>query len=120
MRHKKSDIACFESSIPSSMLMSVICAPFSTWSRATSRAVSYWSFLINFLKRADPVTFVRSPTFTKRESGVIVSASRPLRRQAVCIFGILRGEMFFSDVTIAEIYSGRVPQQPPTKLTNPS
>ena len=38
-RLRKVTIAFSESSRPSSMLTSMICAPFSTWSRATSSAV---------------------------------------------------------------------------------
>ncbi len=37
---RKVVIACFASSSPSSMFTSTICAPFSTWLRATSTAVA--------------------------------------------------------------------------------
>ena len=37
-RLRKVTIAASESSSPSSILTSMICAPFSTWSRATCRA----------------------------------------------------------------------------------
>ena len=40
MRFRKVVIACSPSSRASSMLTSMICAPFSTWSRATSTAAS--------------------------------------------------------------------------------
>ena len=40
MRFRKVVIACSLSSRASSMLTSMICAPFSTWSRATSTAAS--------------------------------------------------------------------------------
>ena len=40
MRLRKMVIACSESSRASSMFTSTICAPFSTWSRATSTAAS--------------------------------------------------------------------------------
>ncbi len=66
-----------ESIKPSSMLTSIICAPLSTCWRATSRAVSKSSSLINFLKRAEPVTLVRSPTFTNKVSSEILNGSRP-------------------------------------------
>ena len=39
-RLRKRTMHSFDSNMPSSMLMSMIWAPFSTWSRATSRAVS--------------------------------------------------------------------------------
>ena len=73
-------IAASESSMLSSMFTSMICAPFSTCCRATVNASSYWSFLISLAKRGEPVTFVRSPTLTKLESGRTVNASMPLRR----------------------------------------
>ena len=40
IRLRKVTIAFSESSRPSSMLTSMICAPFSTWSRATSSAAA--------------------------------------------------------------------------------
>ena len=36
---------------------------------------------MSFLKRAEPVTFVRSPTFTKRISELSVNGSSPDRRK---------------------------------------
>ena len=44
IRFRKRVIAAFESSIASSMLTSIICAPFSTCWRATASASSYCSF----------------------------------------------------------------------------
>ena len=61
IRFRNRVIAATESSIASSMLTSMIWAPFSTCWRATSNAASKSSFRISFLNFADPVTFVRSP-----------------------------------------------------------
>ena len=78
MRFKKRTMAASASSIPSSMLISIICAPSSTCFRATSRAASYWSSRMRLLNRADPVTLQRSPTLTKFLP-VKEKLSRPLR-----------------------------------------
>ena len=71
-----------ESSMPSSMLTSMICAPPSTCCRATLIASSYFSSLMRRLNFAEPVTLVLSPTFMKSESSVMLSGSSPERRQA--------------------------------------
>ena len=81
IKFKKVTIASFESNMPSSMLISIICAPLSTCCRATSKAVSRSSSLINRAKRAEPVTLVLSPTLTYRLSAVILNGSKPLKRQ---------------------------------------
>jgi len=47
------------------MFTSMICAPFSTCSRATVSAPSKSSAAMSFLKRADPQTLVRSPMWMK-------------------------------------------------------
>ena len=73
-------MACWESSIPSSMLTSIIWAPFSTCCRATSSAASYSPARTSLANLRDPVTLVRSPTFTNSVSGPTVSGSRPLSR----------------------------------------
>ena len=78
---KKVVIACTPSSSASSILMSNICAPLSTCWRATDRASSY---LLSRMRRAnflEPVTLVRSPTFTKFVSGRTTSGSRPDNRR---------------------------------------
>jgi hypothetical protein len=68
IRFKKRVIAAAESSIASSMLTSMTCAPFSTCWRATETASSYSSLRISRAKALEPVTLVRSPTLTKSES----------------------------------------------------
>ena len=70
-------MACTPSSMPSSIFTSMICAPPSTCSLAIESASSYFSSLINRRNFRDPVTLVRSPTFTKLVSGVMTSGSNP-------------------------------------------
>ena len=119
IRLRKRTIAASASSIPSSMLISIICAPFSTCWRATSSASLYFSSLIKRLNLAEPVTLVRSPTFTNSESSPMLSGSRPARRQATGISGSLRGGKPSTARLIAAICSGVVPQQPPTIFKKP-
>ena len=118
-KFKNRTMAALPSSIPSSILMSIICAPSSTWVRAISSASSYSSFRIKRLNFAEPVMLARSPTFTNNESAVIFSGSRPERRQAGSISGRERGFTPSTAFTISRICSGVVPQQPPTILTKP-
>ncbi len=107
-------MAASASNMPSSMLISMICAPLSTCWRATSSASPYFSSFISRLKRAEPVTLVRSPTFTNRVLASIVSGSSPAKRQATGISGNGRGGTPATALTIAAICRGVVPQQPPT------
>ena len=65
---RKRTMAALLSSMASSMLMSMTCAPFSTCWRATARASSYWPFKIIRANALEPVTLVRSPTLTNRVS----------------------------------------------------
>ena len=67
-RFKNLIIAALESSIPSSILTSMICAPLSTCCCAISRAASKLSSFIRRANLAEPVTFVRSPTLINRLS----------------------------------------------------
>ena len=63
---------------------------------------------------------VRSPTLTKRLSSVIVSGSRPDRRiTGWCATGSRRA-LPSTAAAIAAMWSGVVPQQPPTKLRKPA
>ncbi len=68
-------------------------------------------------KRADPVTFVRSPIMRKFESGRSVSGSRPLQCARPSGAGGVRGGSGRTASAIARMCSGVVPQQPPTKFT---
>ena len=108
------------SSMPSSMLMSMICAPLSTCSRATSSACSNLPSLISFKNLAEPVTLVRSPTLTNRDCASIVSGSKPAKRQATGISGKTRGLCLSTASRITRICSGVLPQQPPIILSIPS
>src|SRR5512147_360061 len=74
---------------------------------------------MSFEKAGDPVTLVRSPMFTKLESGRIVTASRPLRRVKGSIVGIILGARPRTASAINLIWAGVVPQQPPTILSHP-
>ena len=119
-RLRKVRIACSESSIPSSKLMSMITAPASTCCRATSSAPSWLPSRMSFLNFAEPVTFVRSPTFTKFVSGPTVSGSRPDNRS---LGGGADRRCGLSPRTaspIARMCAGVVPQQPPTMFRNPA
>jgi hypothetical protein len=68
MRFRKRTMAALLSSMASSMLMSMTCAPFSTCWRATARASSNWPFRIIRAKALEPVTLVRSPMLTNSVS----------------------------------------------------
>ncbi len=110
-------IASADSSMPSSILMSIIWAPSFTCVSATSNPASYSFSIIRRLNFADPVILHRSPMLTNRESLVILKASNPARRQPGSISGILRGDLSETTSKIALMCSGVVPQQPPTILT---
>src|SRR5437867_6166064 len=73
-------IAALESSIASSMLTSMICAPFCTCWRATSTAAAKSPARISLANAREPVTLARSPTLTNNESSSMVSGSRPAKR----------------------------------------
>jgi len=75
--------------------------------------------MINLEKPGDPVTFVRSPMFTKSVSSPILSGSRPARRVRCSIVGTCRGGRPLSASAIALIWAGVVPQQPPATLMKP-
>ena len=76
-RFRNVRIACTESRSPSSMFTSRICAPPSTCCRATASASAYCPASTSFANLGEPVTFVRSPTLTKFESGRMTKGSRP-------------------------------------------
>src|SRR5207253_2783456 len=76
----KRSIAALPSSMPSSMLTSMICAPASTCWRATATAAAKSPALIRSRNFAEPVTLVRSPTLTNSDPGPMLRGSRPERR----------------------------------------
>ena len=63
--------------------------------------------------------FVRSPIFIKLLSGLIVKGSNPLNFVNLSIVGIFRGLIFCTQFAISFIWSGVVPQHPPTIFSNP-
>jgi hypothetical protein len=63
---------------------------------------------------------VRSPTLTNRLSSVIENGSRPERRIAGSMVGTARRGVPSTAAAMAAMCSGVVPQQPPTRLTNPA
>ncbi len=113
-------IACSASSRSASMFTSSRFAPPRTCSSATSTAPWKSFASIRRRKRADPVTFVRSPTTTNPVSGPITNGSRPEKRGLVSRAGTCRGGSPSTARAIACVCSGVVPQQPPTRLTRPS
>ena len=119
MRFRKCVIHPSESKRPSSKLTSMIFAPFSTCCKATASAPSQLDSNIIFLNRGDPVTLVRSPTFTKVCFASILKGSNPLNRviagMGLSSLGAI--ERVFS--TVALMCSGVVPQQPPMILMKP-
>ena len=112
-RFINSRIRLFESSIPSSRLISIICAPLITCCRATCNASSSFPSLISFENFGEPVTFVLSPTLTKFILSSMCKGSNPLSRQCFLILGILLGGYFSLNFLISLMCSGVVPQQPP-------
>ena len=118
-RFKKRRILACESSIASSILISIICAPFSTCWRATASASSNFSSRIRRKKALEPVTLVRSPTLTNKESSSIFKASRPERRVLIGTSGTSRAATPCIAAKMAAICAGVVPQQPPTIFTKP-
>ena len=120
IRFKNVTIADFESNMPSSILISMTCAPFSTCCRATASASSNSPLRINRLNIAEPVTLVRSPTFTKPVVSSAINGSSPDRRITGSFIGISRGWCLATFSAIKRMCSGVVPQQPPIMLTRPA
>ena len=119
MRLRYFTIASLESNSPSSILMSIIWAPFSTCWRATSRAASYSPSRISRLNLAEPVTLVRSPTFMKPLVSSAMKGSSPESRiTRGAVLSALVGWCLTRDA-ISTMWSGVVPQQPPTIFTSP-
>ena len=77
IRFRKRTMAAWLSSMASSMLMSMIWAPFSTCWRATAKACSNSPFKIIRAKALEPVTLVRSPMLTKSELASMFTGSKP-------------------------------------------
>ena len=77
---RKRSIAALLSSMASSMLTSMTCAPFSTCWRATASASSNWPLRISRAKAFEPVTLVRSPMLTNSVPSPMATGSSPDRR----------------------------------------
>ena len=77
IKFKKYFMALSESSMPSSIFMSITCAPFSTCCLATDTASSNFSSIIRRAKALEPVTFVLSPTLINKVSSFILNGSSP-------------------------------------------
>ena len=68
---------------------------------------------------AEPVMLVRSPTLRNSESSVTESGSRPDRRNAGVDSDGTRGASPSTVLAMWAMWSGVVPQHPPTRLTKP-
>ncbi|CDA21324.1 unknown [Bacteroides sp. CAG:144] len=77
MRFRNVTISFCASSMASSILMSMICAPSSTCLRAIPRASSYFFSEISRKNLREPATLHRSPTLIKLFSGMIFNSSKP-------------------------------------------
>ncbi len=120
MRRRKRVIAATPSSIASSMLTSMSWAPFATCSRAMSTASSSRSSAISRANLREPVTFVRSPTFTNvSPGGGITTGSRPDRYVLALRSTIGRGGSPATAAEMAAMCAGVVPQQPPAMFSSP-
>jgi hypothetical protein len=112
-----------ESSMPASMLTSSTFAPLRTCWTATSTAASKSPASISLRKRAEPDTFVRSPTTTKLMDSSNVSVSSPLKnalpRRAAAGASRSRVRRSATPCVMARMWSGVVPQHPPTMSTRP-
>ena len=113
-------MAWAESSMPSSMLMSMMLAPPSTCSRAMATASSYSPSRISRANFREPATLVRSPTMMKFVSGRITIRSSPLRWVKRSRSGARLGRRPFIRAPRAAMCSGVVPQHPPTRFSQPS
>ena len=120
IRLRKVVIARSLSSRSASMLTSRRFAPPRTCSSATSTAPWRSPASIVRRKRAEPVTFVRSPIITKPVSGPSSNGSRPLNRVRGRCCGTRRGGRPATAAAIRRVCSGVVPQQPPTTFTKPA
>ena len=104
---RKRTIAAWLSSMASSMLMSMICAPFSTCWRATASASSNSPSRIIRAKAFEPVTLVRSPMLTNSAPSPMVTGSRPDRRSGGEVGGSHRRSLQSRTSAVATCSRGR-------------
>ena len=119
-RLRKVVISALASSSPSSMLMSITCAPSATCFRAMARASSYFFSFIRRRNLREPATLHLSPTFTNPTSGVTSSNSSPLSHIVPGSGCGCLGVRPSTNGTYLSINSSVVPQHPPMIFTSPS
>ena len=119
-RRRKAAMVAGPSMSPSSTFTSIICAPASTWTRATSTAPERSPEVTRRRKRREPVTLVRSPTFTRFDSGRMTNGSSPAKRGRGSGAGGTRGGRPRTASANTAMCSGVVPQHPPSTFTQPS
>jgi len=118
MRERNDVMHARASSMASSMFISIIWAPASTWLRAMSIASS---MLPSFISRRNlrlPATLQRSPTLTKLSLGVTHNGSRPASVISGSTSGTTRGAYCLHNSASALMCCGVVPQHPPTIFTH--
>ena len=120
IRLRKVVISISASSKPSSIFMSIICAPSSTCCRAILSASSYFFSLIKRRNLREPATLQRSPTLIKLFSGFTSNSSKPESQRLSGREAGIRGTAPTIKDEYAAIYSSVVPQQPPIIFTSPS
>ena len=119
-KFRKFTISLFASNRPSSMLTSITMAPSATCLRAMASASSYCLFSMRRRNLRLPATLHRSPTFTKRMSGVSSNSSKPLNHITSGFAFGWWGILFLANWANLAINSSVVPQHPPTMFTKPS
>ncbi len=102
------------------MLTSSRLAPPRTCSSATSTAAWWSPASISRRNRAEPVTLVRSPTMRNPVSAPGFNGSRPLNRDIAGTAATGRGASPETAAASRAMWSGVVPQHPPTTLTIPA
>ena len=108
------------SSKPSSMFISMSCAPSSTCLRAMSSASLYFFSFIKRRNFLEPATLQRSPTLMKFMLLFTTSLSSPESHSSSGFATGIRGCTPSVIGGNRAIYSSVVPQQPPIMFTNPS
>ena len=122
IRFRNVTIACSESSMPSSMLTSMICAPFSTCCRATWRRPLYSHRPRSGAGKSRSRSRCNVHRHSRTDRPDRCSAARGL---TACSEPATRARRTrcngrLPHARIAAMCSGRVvPQQPPTRLTSP-
>ena len=121
MQRTNRSISFVLSSMASSMLMSMMVAPSSICFAAICSASSYLPSAISLANFLEPATLVLSPTLVKLLlTTSTVTASSPLTVSRLGALSVIsRGDIPLIAAAMALIWSGVVPQHPPTMLTRP-